>query len=571
MFVNSKFNLKISLFFFLSSSLLVIMYAYFDHNIFSNQLNKQIYSNMENKLLERERFCNNILDNSNKILYSIRKNELFKNYLVDPTKKQNAIYLLKSVIDSDVSIMQLRYIDKDGFEKIRFDRQKGKLPVLQNEKSLQNKLSRYYFSNSVQKDEKVWFSNLDLNIENGKLDIPFNPTYRAILPIKNKNKFAGILIINYFGDFLLNQLFQMPFYDAILIDSEGFIIKHYNKSKDWSKFQNKPFKIEEKYKKLLQHKVYYDRDFVSKSFELPFYNKLFMILEVNKQSTMTQEEIYSNRANTLISSFILIMFLISVFIYFIFKHLEKQKLSIKILSKEKVKQNDLLIQNSKMAAMGEMIANIAHQWRQPLSVVSYNTINLQRKLRKNKVDESFLNNYILKINSAVENMQTTIEDFSTFFNPSRTKEEFEISQILNETIDMIDKSLQDNSILISFNSSTKYFYTGYKNELKQVMLNILSNAKDAIEENNITNGQIEINIKQELKDIHITIKDNGGGIPSDILDRVFEPYFTTKFKKDGTGIGLYMCKMIIEDHFNGNIAFENIANGVICTLTLSQE
>ena len=224
-----------------------------------------------------------------------------------------------------------------------------------------------------------------------------------------------------------------------------------------------------------------------------------------------------------------------------------------------------------MAAMGEMIANIAHQWRQPLSIISLHLANLQIKIAKNKVTNEFLEQFIEKISKNIDNMNHTIEDFSNFFKPNRPKEEFEVNALIKESLHIIEKPLRDNDITVSFDPVKDMFFTGYKNNLLQVLINIINNSKDAIGMNNIKDGKISIKTYQKDDTFIINISDNGGGIPEDILNRVFEPYFTTKFKSEGTGIGLYMCKTIIEESLHGSIKLKNINNGILCTIKLNME
>ena len=226
------------------------------------------------------------------------------------------------------------------------------------------------------------------------------------------------------------------------------------------------------------------------------------------------------------------------------------------------KKDKMLIQQSKMASMGEMIGNIAHQWRQPLNVIGASAISLQIKYENDLITDEFIKIYITKLNETIQNMSHTINDFRNFFAPNKNKTDFDIKASIEETLNLLGESFKIHNVNISINCDKPYIINGYKNEFAQAILVILNNSKDAILQNNIKDGNIIIDILENNNKIKVIIKDNGGGIPSDILDNVCELYFTTKFKAQGTGIGLYMVKEIIENHMNGTIEIENYNDGV---------
>ena len=228
------------------------------------------------------------------------------------------------------------------------------------------------------------------------------------------------------------------------------------------------------------------------------------------------------------------------------------------------KQEQIMFQQSKLAAMGEMIGAIAHQWRQPLNSLALNIQLFVDDFFDNKVDKKYVEDFEKKNLNIINFMSKTIDDFRNFFNKDKTKEEFILKDAITDVVKLIDKQLKNHNIEISITGNNKKVFN-YKNELKQVILNIINNAKDAIIENNIQNGKISISIENNK----IIIEDNAGGIPKEIEDRIFEPYFTTKDTK-GTGIGLYMSKIIIEDHMNGKLYFENTQNGVKFIIELKE-
>ena len=229
-----------------------------------------------------------------------------------------------------------------------------------------------------------------------------------------------------------------------------------------------------------------------------------------------------------------------------------------ILKNEKeLREKDiLLIQNSKMAAMGEMIDNIAHQWKQPLNIISMSS----GLLKLNQGDDKFsseeeIESALTNIDKAVKHLTSTIDDFRNFFNPDKTKKEFLLSNCVNRVSILLKYKLQNKEIQIIKEFEDLQIF-GVENELVQVLMNLISNSIDAFEEIKEEEKYIFIDSYKEDNHIIIAIKDNAGGILEDIIEKVFESRFTTKEEGKGTGIGLYMCKNIIES-YKGTLCVEN--------------
>ena len=218
--------------------------------------------------------------------------------------------------------------------------------------------------------------------------------------------------------------------------------------------------------------------------------------------------------------------------------------------------------------VNEMIGNIAHQWRQPLGEMSAVLMNIQVRYEFGDFDGAFLVESIQQCNKINAYMSGTISDFQNFFKPSKEKEVFEISEACQRSITILQASLKYHGIEFSFDISEKMEVYGYPNEFAQALLNILSNAKDVLSEREISNPFIRLYLKKGYKYILIVIEDNGGGISNEHMDRIFEPYFTTKYAKQGTGIGLYMTKMIIENNMGGIINVKNTNSGALFTIKL---
>ena len=226
---------------------------------------------------------------------------------------------------------------------------------------------------------------------------------------------------------------------------------------------------------------------------------------------------------------------------------------------EKQKNETILINKSKLASMGEMIGNIAHQWRQPLTHLSYIIMNLKAAYENDKLDKKYLEKKTDEANKQIEFMSHTIDDFRNFFKISKQKEEFSLIECINESINLLNESFKSLDIKLNFNYTENFRIRTYKGEFAQVIFNLLNNAKDEFIKQEIKDAKIIINIIKKEENILIEIIDNAGGISEKIIKKIFEPYFTTKEK--GLGIGLYMSKVIIEKNIGGKLEVENTING----------
>ena len=241
------------------------------------------------------------------------------------------------------------------------------------------------------------------------------------------------------------------------------------------------------------------------------------------------------------------------------------------IEKQREKEN-LLIQQSKLAALGEMIGNIAHQWRQPISAVSAIMMNIKWTAISQGADMKFLDERINEANEQLKYMSQTIDDFRNFFKPTKEKEYFDLKVEIKKAYKILEASLQYSNINLQIYSSSVISAYGHANEFSQVVLNLISNSKDVLIERNIIKPKIEIHISQDEENVYCEVKDNGAGIEEKYLNRIFEPYFTTK-EHHGTGIGLYISKEIIEKHMQGRLSVENIQNGAnfIITIPIKKE
>lgn len=258
-----------------------------------------------------------------------------------------------------------------------------------------------------------------------------------------------------------------------------------------------------------------------------------------------------------------------------FREEELQKLNMQLSNRvdEQVEINRrkdvTLFNQSKMAAMGELISMIAHQWRQPLSDLALQVTSLKFKIGMDTLDKSKLEHKLNTMTKVIQHMSATIDDFRNFYKPNKTRESIFLYEILNNSISILMSIILQNNInIVVENDDTIPIYS-YKNELIQVCINLMQNSIDVLLEKKISKPKIYIkSMNIDEKYGAIVIRDNGGGIASEIVENIFSPYFTTKDEHNGTGLGLYMSKIIVEDHCKGEIDVRNHKNGAEFTIKL---
>ena len=291
--------------------------------------------------------------------------------------------------------------------------------------------------------------------------------------------------------------------------------------------------------------------------------KVFYQSEINSLFKSKELELNNQFKNNIFNIFLVaftITFFLIIFSRYISLVLEKKfllyKEEIDNFIKEKEKQHNILSQQSKMAAMGEMLGSIAHQWRQPLSLIS--TISSGLKLQKelDSLNEKELTKSLDQITQTTIYLSNTIDDFRNFYKSNKKEKKFSLKGIIEKTIKLIEAQIKSHDITL-VTSINDFEIFGLENEFLQALINILNNSKDALE-NIDTNKYIFINSFKKDNSVIIEIYDNANGVNEDILDRITEPYFTTKESTKGTGIGLYMTNEIIQNHMKGKLSFKNL-------------
>ena len=239
---------------------------------------------------------------------------------------------------------------------------------------------------------------------------------------------------------------------------------------------------------------------------------------------------------------------------------------------EKNKRHQLIMmEQTKLAQMGEMLENIAHQWRQPLAQVNSSVLIIDIILQKNGIQNEEINAKLEVIEDLTQYMSNTIDNFQNFFNPDKEKTTFSLKEIINDSLNIMKGTLSSNFIIVKMNVDESLKLKGYPLELQQVIVVLLSNANDALKTREVTSPNIIINLEEHTDTYQLSIEDNAGGVKIENIEQVFEPYYTTKHKSQGKGIGLYMAKMIIEEGMNGKLSVENKNNGACFKIKISKE
>ena len=328
----------------------------------------------------------------------------------------------------------------------------------------------------------------------------------------------------------------------------------------------------------------YKKNYVLKSNNIPL---IIMIEKKQKEHNLRQDE-YIQFMIILTSSIVIFMALFSYLMTSIINDVIKkyklqvynEEIKLQNLNKtlatkvqtgiqEGKKKDKAILEQSKLARMGAMISMIAHQWRQPLTELSGILMELETATRFKKVNDKHILNSIEKSDEMIEFMSNTIDDFRNFYKPDKKKENFNILDSCKKAVNLINASLAHNSVDFILNVNEDKNIYGYPTEFSQVILNLISNANDILEEKKIKKPRIELSISSRGINSIITIKDNAGGIKEENLDLIFDPYFSTKDSSKGTGLGLYISKLIIERNMGGDLSVQNDKDGAVFKIVIA--
>ena len=468
--------------------------------------------------------------------YALAKNDIFNvRFHINPL-------IVKSVFKSML-------FANDSLKEINYFNQYGKL-ILGCER-LNNRVICYESGRSLK----------GYNFKLGKILFKENLTKRgiefvSISPVlKSKKGFIEVraLIKNFLPK-------DFSFYKIMVIDDRGNIkistFNSYNLKNIYDLFN---FSLTDRILKT-------DDGFVSDDIYVKNFSEKIKLVFIQNKSVISKTNAASQKlAAIMLAISILVAIPLGIFfskpLYRFYEELDKR---VKEEIEKRRQKEQMLMHQSKLAALGEMLGNIAHQWRHPLTRLSLLIQNLEMIFKMGKLDkekfEKFKENALTQINY----MSDTIDDFTNFFKKDTQKVEFYPSEIIKDALKLIEGRLKQNSVYVCLDVKEKKSILGYKTEFSQVVLNIINNAIDALKERNIKDKKIWIRVDGKK----IEIEDNAGGIPKEIMDKIFEPYFTTKFQSQGTGIGLYMSRVIITQHFNGRLYTYNSKNGAVFVIDL---
>lgn len=252
----------------------------------------------------------------------------------------------------------------------------------------------------------------------------------------------------------------------------------------------------------------------------------------------------------------------------------KLKVYIDIFEKRKedeqqiAAKDELLIHQSKMATMGEMIGIIAHQLKQPLNILSLYCNDVKDSYAYNEIDDKFINDFSKNTREQISYLSETIDGFRDFFNPDKQKRKFEIKRSIEKAIKLIMNRIETENITLNIDATDELVY-GVETELEQVILNIVNNSVDAFVERQLENREINISVLSKQEFTILILEDNAGGVETDKLEKLFDPYYTTK--STGTGTGLYMVKLVIKNSFGGDLKVNNSSKGLRYIIALPNE
>ncbi|OHD94589.1 MAG: hypothetical protein A2019_05630, partial [Sulfurimonas sp. GWF2_37_8] len=416
-----KFSIKLFLSYIIFTLILLfsiaVVHLYFSHEQQTQQFLKEVQLQGDEK---KEKFDAHIKMTKD-ALVAVSQNQQFLNFVINAEQSYFVDLLFLTLMEANKDYMQMRYIDKNGLEVLRFERDKES-QIAKKTQSLQNKAQRDYFQTiSRMNQNEVFISNIDLNIEHEQVEIPHKSVIRLATPIYRKEKFMGVLIINVFMDLFLQNLLNSTLYDISLINNKGYFIKHQNQKLEWTKADIKNEAKEKKY--FLQPLFVAD-------------NAINMLM-IENDATLQKTKNTNKQMIVVILLFAIIMALLFTAIFT--RALNK----IFDLVTLQAKRLDTLLQNqSKLAELGEMVANIAHQWRQPLTRVSLILQNLGAFKAKGKMSDEMFTDSMQNALFQIEFMSNTIDNFRNFYKSDENKTEFFIEDILQNVLNIIGEPIK---------------------------------------------------------------------------------------------------------------------------------
>ncbi len=436
--------------------------------------------------------------------------------------------------------------------------------------------------------------------EVGKLKM----TYRVVTPIFYKNRYLGLIEIGMEPEYLINKLKDLfKIKGALLVKRDALfhtsnhmedtIISDFVfiRGDDLFKSHLKDINLKQNRCTTIMHKgknYIINTDLELKNHKNEITAKILLSYNIDdhiKQLNSVMRDVVFHMLLLMITLLIVLNYFINYFMnkmnllnealalksteLEIFNHTLVDNIK-KEVEKNREKDKQLLHQ-SRLSQMGEMISMIAHQWRQPLAAISATSASIELKAGLNHLDNDVAIQKAQNISKFSQHLSKTIDDFREFFKPNKKKKETTYDEVILSILGIIEVSITNKNIQLLQELNCHETFSTYTNELKQVVLNLTKNAEDALLEKKIKDPTIKIVTYTKEDRYILEVSDNAGGIPEEVINKIFDPYFSTKKEKEGTGLGLYMSKMIIEEHCGGELSVVNSDEGAVFKITLIKE
>ncbi|PHM17028.1 MAG: hypothetical protein CJD30_08460 [Sulfuricurvum sp. PD_MW2] len=559
MLKNPNFSLKIGV--FLSIIIMVCGMWLIHYDIQSQTLTLLSQQNKINQF-----YLDDFKKIQSNVIRTLADNGEIQTYIDD--NNSEAIKLLYHCLKADSQIMQIRLIGLNGDERIRFDRRRDgtlyKTPI--NE--LQNKSDRPYFKQFVSLPKNsVGFSDFDLNIEHGKIDIPFNPTLRLGIPVYKDGKKQALIVINYYMQEWITHLLQYNHSHFYLVDNEGYFLIHPDPQWAWSRYQSDKKKAPDFFHQSLEYFSpllneeyrWVNSNTIAFSFDL--YGKKLLALyqpEVSPNEILTRRLIQFGSI-ILVSLLLIVAPMVRII-----------RLNARRIEEEKNKNERMVLHHSRLDAMGNMIAVIEHQWRQPLNSIGLIMQDLVSAFHHQELTKEYFAESQKNVMHQLQFMSQTLDTFRDFFYTQKNQHECNLLHVVHEISQLCDMQFKTLGIILEIRCKNKtgemypvdqekhpeiFNLSTHSTEIKHILLNLISNAKEALNQLQISQSSkhIIITLSAENNILCIDVTDFAGGIDPSIADKIFTPYFTTK--KSGTGLGLYIAKTLTEYFMQGQLSY----------------
>lgn len=491
-------------------------------------------------------------------------------------KRQPLQERLGLFVEAHAPYMQLRFLDDAGHERVRIERQEpgGRVSAIPDA-NLQDKSGRYYVEACCQlQSGQFWLSPFEPNVEHGEIERPLRPVLRTAVPVYLEGEYRGFLIANLFAEEILRRLTDSPVYDTYLLDAEGYYLIHPDVTKNWSHFQEQPLRLQEENPELAQalmqcHLPGVILEGEAYGYPLEVGGSHYRLIYTVKPH-ITQER----RANeNMIVVLILLLIAISAPILALLLSRPFDRIYAEMQERiekeaEKSARMDQMMQHqAKLAALGELLTNITHQWRQPLTRISLILQNLTTMAKKSTLEPKMVQKQLSQAVAQTDFMSETIETFREFYAPNHQHIRFHAGEALERTLKILGPSLTHLGIKLQSELPEDATIDGDPTELSQVFLSILTNARDAFAAKAVSKPYIRITADVKGDTLTLKIMDNAGGIDPAIMGQLFERRISTKHEQ-GSGLGLMIVKLIIEEHYGGRVDASNEGEGACFTFEM---